>query len=184
MTTTATAPASTGVLATFEHNGYADSDFYAIVWEGTRITIVETHSTRHAEYHHPGPMATAEQDQAARAWVVGPLQEQMRQAAEADARAVVTGAKVRSTTTRGKNKSVTGTVERVAEVTFHHRPRHRALVMLDTGEQRWMDADRLERTDPEPINADRVRDNAERAAQYRPWLDLTHLAGLRRGAWF
>lgn len=181
MTTTATAPATTGVLATFERNGYDDSDFYAIVWDGDHVAIVETHSTRHAGYHDPGPKATAEQEQAARTWIIGPLLERMRQAAEADARAVVTNARVRSTTTRGKNQGVTGTVERITEVTFHHRHRHRALVRLDNGEQRWMDADRLERTDPEPVHIGHVRDNAARAAHNRPWPDLIHLAGLRPG---
>jgi hypothetical protein len=181
MTPTATAPATTGVLATFEYNGYDDSDFYAIVWDGDRVAIVETHSTRHAGYHNPGPKATAEQDQAARTWIIGPLLERMHRAAEADARAVATNAKVRSTTTRGKNKGVTGTAERITEVTFHHRRRRRVLVRLDTGAQRWMDADRLERTDPEPVHIDQIRDDAARAAHNRPWLDLIQLAGLRPG---
>ena len=36
------------VFGTWEHNGYHDSDFYALVWDGEGLRGIEYGSTRHA----------------------------------------------------------------------------------------------------------------------------------------
>jgi hypothetical protein len=38
------------VLGTYERNGYNDSDFYAIVWDGAKVRHIEYASTRYPSY--------------------------------------------------------------------------------------------------------------------------------------
>jgi hypothetical protein len=181
-----TTDAKTGVVVgSFEHNGYSDSDFYAIVWTGDGVRIVEIGSTRHAGTFHPGPPATADQDQAARLWIIDRLCAAMLAAESAEGRAAARDVHVRSTTTRGKNHGATGHVRRLTTTTIRGTQRRRAFVELDDADgARWMDADRLERTTPHIPDPAEVRSRAAEIALYRPWLDLIHLAGLRKGAWF
>ncbi|SFO66239.1 hypothetical protein SAMN05216207_11642 [Pseudonocardia ammonioxydans] len=40
------------VLATYEANGYDDSDFLAVVWDGDQVTTCEYASTRGWTYHN------------------------------------------------------------------------------------------------------------------------------------
>ncbi|MDR7277643.1 hypothetical protein [Catenuloplanes atrovinosus] len=175
---------TTHVLARFEHNGYDDSDFYAIVWDGHRAGLTEYGSTRYYGGTNPGPDATAAHHAAARAWILAPLTDQLRADAEAHARALDQGCAARSTTTRGKNHGVTGQIKRLTERRFRGHATLRALIVIHgTGEQRWMDADRLERTDPEPIDDNAINDRARYLAERADWLDLIHRAGLRHGAW-
>ena len=171
------------VLDEFEHNGYDDSDFYAIVWTGTRVIVELRWTTRHAGTYFTGPTATPAQDQAARAWIAEPLAAAMLADVQQQAKQPTTGARVRSTTTRGKNLGVVGTVRRITE--DHYRSTrgqtyYRALVELDDGTTRWMNADRLERIDAEPLDVAALTAQAERAAQVRGWLQLIYDAGLRR----
>jgi hypothetical protein len=169
------------VLATFEHSGYDDSDFYAIVWTGERVSVELSWTTRHAGSYFTGPQATAEQDQAARAWIAAPLAAAMQADAEREARQPVRNARVRSTTTRGKNAGATGTVRHMTPDRYRstrERTHYRALVELDDGTQRWMDADRLERTYAQPIDLPALAEQAQRAARVRGWLSLIHDAGL------
>jgi hypothetical protein len=158
------------VLDEFEHNGYDDSDFYAIVWTGTRVTVELRWTTRHAGTYFAGPAATPAQDQAARAWIAEPLAAAMLADAHQQARQPTVGAKVRSTTTRGKNLGVVGAVRRITEDRYRStrgQTYYRALIELDDGTTRWVNADRLERIDAEPLDVAALTTQAETAAQVR-----------------
>jgi hypothetical protein len=138
--------ATESVLATFEHNGYDDSEFFAIVWDGQAVCVKLTGATWGQFTCIRRPDATDDDHQAARAWIAGPLYARMRTAAEQQAAQVTTDAQVGSTTTRGKNVAITGTVKRITEDgyrTTRHHTFYRALVVLPNGEQRWMNTDRL-----------------------------------------
>lgn len=57
------------VLATYERNGYDDSDFYAVVWTGTYVQHIEYASTRGWSYcNHADVDATSEVIEAANEW--------------------------------------------------------------------------------------------------------------------
>jgi hypothetical protein len=184
MTNIAQEPTATAcVLATFEDNGYDDSDFYVITWTGTRVVIELSWTTRHGGTYFTGPPATAEQDQAARAWITAPLAAAMRADAERQAKQPAKGTQVRSTTTRGKNAGAAGTARHITEDRYRstrEHTYHRALIELHDGTQRWMSVDRLERTDAAPLDITALTEQAERAARVRGWLSLIHDAGLRR----
>lgn len=84
------------VLDTYERNGYDDSDFYAIVWDGERIRSIEYGTTRGWTYpNHAKVDATPEVIAAARASAVEPVFEAMWEAAVAASQRVENGRLVR-----------------------------------------------------------------------------------------
>lgn len=105
------------VLDTFERNMYDDSDFYAIVWDEAegKLKSVEYATTRGWTYHN---RAVVDADEALREVVRAYLVERYV-AILTDAHGdVATGRRVKSLTTKGKAKGVTGIVEAVEPSRF------------------------------------------------------------------
>ena len=62
------------VLETYERNGYDDSDFLAVVWDGEQVTTREYASTRGWTYHNAASVdATPQVREAALACGDGPI---------------------------------------------------------------------------------------------------------------
>jgi hypothetical protein len=150
------------VLDTREENLAHDSYFHAIVWDGEKVTSVETHSTA---YGGPWPAitldATADVLDAALAWYRKQWLAAAIKTADRIAREITVGKTVRSTTTRGKNVGVVGVVKRAIVNGFSSRDdAMRIQVELPSGELRWMDDNRLEVVDPEPANVDALTEQS------------------------
>lgn len=163
MTETMTRPARLGL-----------SGGFTLHWTGRTVTCQPARAGDTDE-----PCADHAQDQMARAWAAGALAQRMiaqeqRRAAEPHPERTV-----RSLATRGKNAGVTGRVVRV-EVNHYNTARTelRVLVELaDSGEQRWMDADKVQVT--AGFGSVREEQTAQRAAHLAftcTWATLaTHL---------
>lgn len=172
------------VLDRFEHNGYHDSDFYEITWDGYRVGVQCTGSTSYAGgFFTANPKATATEDGRARAWAH--VQLAARLMAEEGKRAFEPheGRTVRSLTTRGKNVGVTGVVRRVELNTYYrgdNGPRYRLEVQTADGSRRWLDAHRVEVTAGfgEVSAADQGR-KARHLAYTASWATLARHLGLR-----
>ena len=144
------------VIARGEHNHYHDSYFYAVVWddEAGRTREVETHSTA---YGGPWPSVTIDATPEVLAKVDQYRREQWVYSSVLNAdrarHTPIVGDRVRSTTTRGKNKGVQGIVGHVAADTYSRdESAQRLRVQLDDGEQRWLSGSRVEIIDPRPID--------------------------------
>jgi hypothetical protein len=100
------------VLWTGEHNWHDDSDFYAVVWdeEAGQTREIEYASTRGWTYHNYAVVDASDEVQAKATAYLAKIRaenEAFRRAQEAKI------PKVRSLTTRGKNKGVVGLVRRI-----------------------------------------------------------------------
>lgn len=142
------------VLDTREENLAHDSYFHAIVWDGEKVTSVETHSTA---YGGPWPTVTVDATQdtidAALAWFRPRWLAARITEAERMAREIQVGRKVRSTTTRGKNVGFEGIVRRCVVNKWSSDPSAmRVQVEAENGETRWLDDRRLEVVDPAEID--------------------------------
>lgn len=100
------------VLYKGEHNYYDDSDFYAIVWNGSKLEEIEYSSTRSWSYYNTAHVdATEDILLAAEAWLVPIYVERLKSQFDKIVNDPTSlGATVKSTTTRGKNKDVIGKV--------------------------------------------------------------------------
>lgn len=101
------------VLDRYERNGSWDSDFYAIVWdeENQRVTTLEYATTRFWTYHNIAAIdATDEVREKALVWYRETYRSVTLAAAEWEATRPQIGSVVKSLTTSGKAKGVTGTV--------------------------------------------------------------------------
>lgn len=156
------------VLATYERNGYHDSDFYAVVWNPAtrRPEHREYGSTSSWTYHnHATVDATPDVAEAAAAWYRGYVLDREMTRVKNVARAVVKGKTVRSLTTRGKNAGVRGVVRWVGETRYGKR-----VGVAVEGEEklRYLDADRVAVLDPDTIDAAEVVEIEEWAATVEP----------------
>jgi hypothetical protein len=105
------------VLDTYEVNGYDDSDWYAIVWDDEKkiVRSVEYDTTRAASMGRADVDATPESMDKARQYARDVVARGM-----IDDHAIVgPGKTVKSLTTRGKAKGITGTVERFEKDQYH-----------------------------------------------------------------
>jgi hypothetical protein len=161
------------VLGTGEHNWYDDSDFYALVWdeEEGRIRKIQYATTRGWTYHNGATVdATPEVISKAVAWQTQILVEDFTAETIADKekelRQIEKGMEVRSTTTRGKNKGVVGIVEWIGENSYG--PGMRVGIRVD-GEtsRRYLDMERVERTDLPGDMAEVTKLTAEEIAEIR-----------------
>lgn len=171
------------VLDRFESNGYHDSDFFEITWDGKEVTVHCTGTTAAAgAFFTNSPKATKTEDGYARAWAHRKLAAILL--AEEGKRALEPheGRIVRSLTTRGKNVGVTGTVRRVELNTYYRGEGQRYRLEVETadGTRRWLDAHRVEVTggfgeiDPAAQNR-----KAAYLAQTASWLTLARHLGMR-----
>jgi hypothetical protein len=151
-------------LDRFEENLAHDSYFHAVVWDGEKVTTVEYGSTAYAnEWGRVEIDATPDVIAAALAWF-GPRWLATRIAEAEKIRAEIhVGKRVRSTTTRGKNVGVIGTARRIVPNTYSRDGSAvRVQVELDgTGELRWMDGERLEVVDRQPLDTTELEEAAQ-----------------------
>lgn len=161
------------VLGTYERNGYDDSDFIAIVWDGERIRHIRYASTRGWTYHNGVKVdATPEVIAAATEWA----RDRYITAAIADAETErVTPSKgrmVRSLTKSGKNKGVTGEVRwygvddyASARTYGYYAPMKVGIKVEGEAKLRYVPANKVEVIDPQPINLHSI---VARAIRFTP----------------
>ena len=174
------------VLDVWERNGYNDSDFYAIVWDEASGTVkqVEYATTRGWTYNNSATIDATEDVKAkAEAWLADVIEKLLTSAHIADAANPTPGKRVRSTTTRGKNKGLVGWVMR--REANQYRTYYRGggynspdsifnqRVAIDPGppatKWTWMDADKVEVIDPAPADPVEIRQRAVALARYWNW---------------
>lgn len=142
------------VLETYEHNGYDDSDFLAVVWDGEQVTTREYASTRGWTYHNTASVdATPQVREAALAWYRRQLAPQLIERARARASAPRVGRRVRSLTQRGKNVGVTGEIRWIGPDRYARGTSERVGI-APAGEDglRFLPAGSVEVLDPEPVD--------------------------------
>jgi hypothetical protein len=166
------------VLATGERNGYDDSDFYAVVWDAAegRVRTVVYGSTSYWSYHNGARVdATCGVRAAAAAWALPRMVAAAVASAEAYAQRPRTGDRVRSTTSKGKNVGVEGTVFWTGE--GYSRGSLRVGVRVEgESDPRWLDGRRVEVVDAPAVDVDGVR---ARLAELGDDLDWRRVAELR-----
>jgi hypothetical protein len=156
------------VLETFERNGYHDSDFVAVVWDGARVTTCAYASTSYWSYHnHARVDATPQVQAAALAWYRARLVPYLIGEAREKARRPRKGSQVRSLTTRGKNVGITGEVKWIGP--DRYRDGERVGVKVDgEAKLRYLAADRVEVTSPDLVDEDELKGYAS-TAHPRGW---------------
>jgi hypothetical protein len=153
---------------------------YTLRWTGRAVTCAPT---RAGDAH--GPQADAAEDRLARAWTAGALTQLMIAQERQRAAQPHPQRDVRSLTRAGKNKGVIGRVVRVEVNHFNtERTELRVLIALAaTGEQRWMDADKVEVTGGfGQVREDRIAERAAHLAATCTWATLATHLGMRPGA--
>lgn len=141
------------VFATRERNGYDDSDFYAVVWDGTSVRNVEYGTTRAWTYHNSAAAdATPETTEAANAWGKVAARKLARTEAVEKATQVEKGKRVKVTRGRKVAKGTEGVVIWVGTSPGYTRwapVQHRVGFKTDAGETIFTAASNVEVTDPE-----------------------------------
>lgn len=102
-------------LGTWEHNGYHDSDFYALVWTGEGLAGIEFGTTRGAGHGSAIPDATDEVYAAAREWLAARDIRAWAQATAIDAATPEKGKQVEVIKGRKVPKGTTGEVIWIGE---------------------------------------------------------------------
>jgi hypothetical protein len=168
------------VLADRERNYHDDSDFYALVWDGERITSIQYDTTRYGGGGNCVVDATDEVKAAANRWLEELALTDLISEAERRARVPQRGRRVKFVKAPGgKNAGRaqagdTGTVFWYGEGHyFGPVPRYRGGwscrgpmrvgVKLENGTEVWGAASLVEVIDPEPPNRDALRAQAKRA---------------------
>jgi hypothetical protein len=143
------------VLKLGEHNYYDDSDFFALVWDEDKQTVIEvsTGTTRGWTYHDFGKVdATDEVKAKAIAWEAARLAKlwlevRMDEAIEASTK-IEKGDVVHSLTTRGKNKGLAGEVRWVGvdqyESTRDHEVLRYGIAVEGEDKLRYLSEDKVE----------------------------------------
>lgn len=166
------------VLATYEVNMLNDSDFGAIVYDADSDSLktVLYGSTAYWTYHNgatvdASPEVEALAERALARWLINFFTVR----AQREAREVTPGKRVKSLTTRGKAKDVYGSVVRVEQSQFN---RHAKVAVIDADNKPglfYVDVNRVEVIESEPIDPDEIRRTAERTATRRNWHDIRSL---------
>lgn len=133
------------VIATYERNGYDDSDFMALVWdEGRQAVIHVQYATTRGWTYGNSATVDATDDVLAKAAIFAT--ESLVQRMIWDFAHPAVGRKVKSLTTRGKAKGLTGTITRMMVSKFD--PRGKDMIALvedpESGRSAWVDPYRLE----------------------------------------
>lgn len=162
------------VLDTYEVNGYDDSDFFAVIWDGEKVTTKEYASTRGWTYHNGASVDATDEVVAAATewyrarWEAGEIRRQ-----EELAVSVGYGATVRSLTTRGKNVGVQGVVKWVGEKAYSpysrcETPGEQRFGVQVPGERgyRFLPANRLEVVDPPTVDVEDIKLRARTVAPH------------------
>lgn len=158
------------VLETRERNGYDDSDFYAIVWDGEKITTVDYASTRFWTYHNTAEVdATDSVKAAARAWLRKHAARQYELSQRS--RAASHGDTVRVTKGRKVPVGTEGKVFWIGEKRWGTRVGFKDA----DGEAHWTAADNVEVIHDEDELAEKAAAYGERAANSDNWKLATAL---------
>lgn len=157
------------VLDRWEHNGYDDSDFYAAVWDGSKVAKVMYDTTRFGGGGNAKVDATPEVEALAREWITDRIVERHIATANDAALRVYNGDIVRSLTTRGKACGAVGEVRWVGPDQFRstrHHIYYRVGIKVD-GQNKlvYVNMDRVALVAPKPVNVAQVE------AQSRAWCD-------------
>lgn len=164
------------VLETYQHNGYDDSDFFAVVWDGERVSAREYASTRSWTYHNGASVdATSQVQAAALDWYRHRLVPHLIETAQARATAPRVGRQVRSLTQRGKNVGIVGEVRWIGPDRYDRDGGERVGIQIDGEDRlRFLPARSVAVLDPDPVDEQRLR---EYAATARPgsWRDALNL---------
>lgn len=153
------------VLTTRERNGYDDSDFYAVIWDGETIRSYEYATTRFYSYHNSaGADATPETVAAADEWARARMFDTIRAEAAREASkptvgktvSVVRGRKVAKGTTgrvgwAGRNRAFS---DQHAGWAYHPHGTDRVRIDLEDGTRVFVDAANVEVVDPGDYMAD------------------------------
>jgi hypothetical protein len=160
------------VLRLRERNFHDDSDFYAIVWNGERLTTDEYATTRFPTDDNRATVdATPEVIAAAGQWAVEHMHPLIREAMAAEAATVQVGSRVtvREPVSRGPNAVEAGSTGRVfwlgesrSQYGTWSRGWRAGLNLDGSGATIWIDAHRLDVIDPEPVMEADVDRLAER----------------------
>ena len=163
------------VLATFEKNGYDDSDFFAVVWDDEKQTVTTTQYATTRGWTYPNNAvvdATDEVVAKVEEWARGRLFERMRDADRAQARRVEVGRLVRLVKGRPKfrngEKVTIGTEGYVAVMQEGQWGPRLKLRIGD--EQIWTALGNVEVVDPEQYFTDEteLRERARVQTQRNP----------------
>lgn len=171
------------VLATRERNYLDDSDFYAVVWDGSAVTDHEYATTRFGGGGHAEVDATDEVRHLAGLWLVEWAATQIREAAWTDAlRADIPGREVVVTGGR-KHLGRAGVVVRVVRVAPRWSQPVRVQVTSEDGQSFWVPAAYCRVADPwdnVAVTEDEVRAHAEkfRHSPTAPFTMSSRLMGL------
>lgn len=169
------------VLATYERNGYDDSDFLAVVWDGEQVTTCEYASTRGWTYHnHAAIDATPQARGAALAWYRQRLLPRLIVAEQARTTVPRVGRQVRSLTRRGKNVDIAGEVRWIGPDRYARDGGERVGIQV-AGEDglRFLPARSVTVLDPEPVDEQALRTFAETTRpDWRHALDDLAVPGL------
>lgn len=165
------------VLDTREENHSYDSDFYAIVWDGEKVTRREYATTRGYTYDAYAKVdATPEVRTAAKAWLASWAFDRNRRLNQAAARQVRPGRRVRVTKGRNVPLGTEGVVESMREQTFGPRYRNgykrgpdavQVMLRTDDGTLWRTYAANLEVVNPEQfeLSIEKLRSDAARWAE-------------------
>jgi hypothetical protein len=163
-------------LATYEQNGYDDSDFYAIVWDAEigHTRHINYASTRSWTYHNSAKVdATPEIIALAEIELAATLAQCWIEQAELEASKPVKGRMVKSLTTRGKNVGITGVVMWYGVDQYKS---DRYLTVYKVGVKvegdpklRYLAADAVAVIDPEPVNPAEIIARAKIRASQHGW---------------
>lgn len=151
------------VLATFERNGYDDSDFCALVWTGEKVISTEYASTRGWTYHNSAQVdTTAAVEQAARTYFLGLHLSGVLSNAAVDAMVPEVGDLVVTTTTRGKNKGATGILKWIGPDSYAHSyggitPMRAGFLVEGEPKLRYVALENVRRTEPRAIDENEIQ---------------------------
>lgn len=168
------------VLETFEENGYDDSDFIAVVWDGEKVTIQCYASTRSWTYHNGARVdATSEVRAAALEWYRSRLAPVRIAEARREAERPRKGVEVCSLTTRGKNVGVKGEVRWIGPDRYSRTGGERVgLKVQGEDKLRYLPADRVRVISPDPVDEKWIMQRAA-TAQPRSWYVALCTLGMR-----
>jgi hypothetical protein len=144
------------VLGTWERNGYDDSDFYALVWDGEKVTSVMYGTARGWTYHNGASVdATDEVKDLAAAWLAADGMKRYREADLAEAVDVAVGKRVRVIKGRKVPKGTEGVIGWLGEDQYSGSrygtwgpTKRRIRLDSDDGEKTFIAAGNVEVIDP------------------------------------
>lgn len=164
------------VLDTGEMNSYDDSDFYAVVWTGSKIIRVTYGSTRFWTYpNHAKVDATPEVIEAAREYAFRFFVNEITERSKLNARTVEAGKRVRVVKGRKLAKGIEGEVIRLIRNDYD-KSNPQVSLDLGNGNIAYTYLNNLEVVNPESYekNQDEINELARHYANQNNWRGITY----------